>query len=437
MDIILFMGLIYGAVLFTSAGTEFANYKISTLNVVGFFVIACLLSAVPNVYKLHEKLKFFKVFVCMASLISLAFILMPTMREAVAFFNVHIPDIRQGTILCAVIAWSIGIVFNRLLLSAALRSGFLVRPVVFIGERAEWSALSKDLCDSFHCKYRVTIRAVKDSEDHAVIEQLRRDKVWALVTATKNNQNISEPFEAFLMECCSYGIKIFRDVEFMERHFKRVDTSCLSPGWLAYKPNFSMTVFDAWVKRAFDVAFSLALLTLMCWVMVVTALLIKLESPGPILYRQKRVGYKGKEYSIYKFRSMRCDAESDGTAKWAVKNDPRITRVGSFIRRVRIDELPQLFNVLRGDMSIIGPRPERPNFVKLLTSEIPHYQDRNYVKPGITGWAQVSFPYGASVEDARMKLAYDLYYIKNRCVLFDLLIIAATVRVVLFQEGAR
>jgi lipopolysaccharide/colanic/teichoic acid biosynthesis glycosyltransferase len=149
------------------------------------------------------------------------------------------------------------------------------------------------------------------------------------------------------------------------------------------------------------------------------------------------VGYKGKQYSIYKFRSMRPDAESDGKAKWAVKNDPRITRVGSFIRRTRIDELPQLFNVLRGDMSVIGPRPERPNFVELLTNEVLHYQDRNYVKPGITGWAQVSFPYGASIDDARMKLAYDLYYIKNRCFLFDLLIIAATVRVVLFQEGAR
>jgi exopolysaccharide biosynthesis polyprenyl glycosylphosphotransferase len=437
MDTILFMAMIYGATLLTSAGTEFTNYKISTLGVVGLFVIACLLSAVPNVYKLDEKLKFFKVFVCMASLISLAFVLIPTMRDAVAFFNVRIPDIRQGTILCAVIAWSIGIVFNRLVLSAALRNGLLVRPVVFIGDRAEWNGLSKDLCDSFHCKYRVTTLDVQGLQDPNVIKNLRRDKVWAVVTTTKGHQNISETFEVFLMECCSYGIKIYRDVEFMERHFKRVDTTCLQPGWLAYKPNFSITLLTAFVKRVFDVAFSLTLLTSMCLVMVATAFLIKLESPGPVLYRQKRVGYKGKQYSIYKFRSMRCDAESDGKAKWAVKNDPRITRVGSFIRRTRIDELPQLFNVLRGDMSIIGPRPERPNFVELLTNEVPHYQDRNYVKPGITGWAQVSFPYGASIDDARMKLSYDLYYIKNRCFLFDLLIIAATVRVVLFQEGAR
>ncbi|MGB9154550.1 MAG: sugar transferase, partial [Alphaproteobacteria bacterium] len=437
MDVILFVALVYGAVLFTGDGLALLDYEVSPLGFVGIFAVACLFSIVPNMYRLQEKIEFIKVTVCSASIVALACIVIPMMGGTIKFFNVHVLYIHKWSVLCALIIWSICLVFNRLALSAALRNGLLVRPVVFIGDHAEWHNVSKDLSLSFHGKYRVTTLRLEDIENGNVIAKLRQDKVWALVTTTKNNQKVPETIEMFLMDCRSYGIKVYRDVEFLERHFKRVDIAHLTPCWLAYRPNFSTTKLDAMVRRVFDMAFSLCLLTALSWVMIITAMLIKWESAGPVLYSQKRVGYRGREYSIYKFRSMRHDAEPDGTAKWAVKNDPRVTRIGSFIRRTRIDELPQLFNVLRGDMSVIGPRPERPNFVKLLATEIPHYQDRNYVKPGITGWAQVSFPYGASIDDARMKLAYDLYYIKNRCLLFDLLIIAATVRVVLFQEGAR
>jgi lipopolysaccharide/colanic/teichoic acid biosynthesis glycosyltransferase len=171
--------------------------------------------------------------------------------------------------------------------------------------------------------------------------------------------------------------------------------------------------------------------------MVVTALAIALESGFPVLYRQQRVGRNGKPIVIWKFRSMHRDAEADGNARWAQPGDPRITRVGRFIRKTRIDELPQLFNVLKGDLSIIGPRPERPEFVAGLAREIPFYNARHSVKPGVTGWAQVRYAYGASTFDAKKKLEYDLYYVKNHTLLLDVLILLETIRVVLRGEGAR
>jgi lipopolysaccharide/colanic/teichoic acid biosynthesis glycosyltransferase len=171
--------------------------------------------------------------------------------------------------------------------------------------------------------------------------------------------------------------------------------------------------------------------------MLVTMLAIRLDGPGPIFYRQERIGLGNRPFTLFKFRSMVVDAERGGAPKWATRSDPRVTRVGRFLRLTRIDEIPQVLNVLRGDMSIVGPRPERPAFVEQLAAVIPHYNDRAVVKPGITGWAQVSFPYGASVEDARTKLEYDLYYVRRRSLFLDLLILLATVRVVLFQEGAR
>jgi exopolysaccharide biosynthesis polyprenyl glycosylphosphotransferase len=187
----------------------------------------------------------------------------------------------------------------------------------------------------------------------------------------------------------------------------------------------------------FDIAVGVILTTLTLPLMLVTAAAIRLDGPGPVLYRQERTGLHGKTFTLFKFRSMATDAEAAGKPRWAEQRDPRVTRVGAFIRASRIDELPQLFNVLRGEMSMIGPRPERPVFVDELAKVIPFYNHRGYVKPGLTGWAQVSYPYGASVDDAREKLAYDLYYVKNRSILLDMVILLSTVRVILFREGAR
>jgi lipopolysaccharide/colanic/teichoic acid biosynthesis glycosyltransferase len=189
--------------------------------------------------------------------------------------------------------------------------------------------------------------------------------------------------------------------------------------------------------RALDIAVAAALLLLTAPLLLLTALAIRLESPGTILYRQERVGLNGKVFSLYKFRSMRADAEADGAPVWAQRRDPRVTRVGRVIRLLRIDEIPQIVNVFLGQMAMVGPRPERPEWVAALRREIPRFDDRTLVKPGITGWAQVNYRYGASIEDSREKLAYDLFYVRNRSLALDLLVLAATVRVVLFGQGAR
>lgn len=265
-------------------------------------------------------------------------------------------------------------------------------------------------------------------------ERLRELKIWAIVVTTTARPRIAA---AGLLRCKAEGVHIFNDVEFRERQLRRVDIDHLGPDWLAFAEGFSCGRLSSTLRRAADALVSSALLLFFLPLMLLTALLIKIEGPGPILYRQERVGRLGKNFILLKFRSMLPDAENGHGPAWATKNDPRVTRVGRIIRLLRIDEMPQLLNVLKGEMSLIGPRPERPYFVEQLTRAIPGYSDRHWVKPGITGWAQVNFPYGASVDDARMKLAYDLYYLKHRGLFLDLLILISTVRVVLLQEGSR
>lgn len=239
-----------------------------------------------------------------------------------------------------------------------------------------------------------------------------------------------------LLHCKVEGINVVDYQTFWERENGRIDIEALQPSWLIYSDGFRLSPFNNFVKRTFDVVVSLGLLIFALPVMAVTAIAVRLESPGAVLYRQERVGLGGQSFTLLKFRSMRDDAERDGI-RWAANSDPRVTRIGGIIRKFRIDELPQLFNVLKGDMSFVGPRPERPFFVDQLAKQIPFYGERHSVKPGITGWAQVNYPYGASIEDAKQKLAYDLYYVKNRTVFLDLVILVNTVRVILFSEGAR
>ena len=198
----------------------------------------------------------------------------------------------------------------------------------------------------------------------------------------------------------------------------------------------SFSPLAAAARRRAEIAFCIALLMLTLPVTIIAAIAILIEGGGPVLFRQVRVGLNGSTFHVLKFRTMRTNAEANGPV-WATLDDPRVTRVGAFLRKTRIDELPQLFNVMRGDMALVGPRPERPHFVELLASEIPFYRDRALIKPGITGWAQVKFRYGSSVDDARRKLEYDLYYLHHRSLLLDLLILALTVRVVVRLQGAR
>jgi len=240
-----------------------------------------------------------------------------------------------------------------------------------------------------------------------------------------------------LLECRLNGIRITDLARFFERVHGRVPIDSLKASWLIYGNGFRQDWLRRVVKRTFDVVVSLVLLILFMPLMLLVALLIAIESGTPVIYRQERVGLGGRTFIVFKFRSMQKDAESDGKPRWAAAKDDRVTTLGRFLRRSRIDELPQLFNVLRGEMSFVGPRPERPVFVAMLIEQVPFYAVRHSVKPGITGWAQVRYSYGATVEQSVKKLEYDLYYVKNNTVFLDLLVLLETVRVVLLGEGAR
>jgi exopolysaccharide biosynthesis polyprenyl glycosylphosphotransferase len=209
----------------------------------------------------------------------------------------------------------------------------------------------------------------------------------------------------------------------------------LRPSWLIFSGGFKRNLFWIAVRRAFNFTLALIAAALSLPIAIITAIAIKLESRGPVLYMQERVGKNGRTFKIIKFRSMRQDAEKDGKPQWAQQRDPRITRVGNFIRKTRIDELPQFINILRGEMSWVGPRAERPFFVEQLTEQIPFYSQRHLVEPGLTGWAQVMYGYGSSVEDAIQKLQFDLYYIKNVSLLFDIWIMFKTIKIVLSGSG--
>jgi len=239
-----------------------------------------------------------------------------------------------------------------------------------------------------------------------------------------------------LLDCKMRGIIIEESTSFYERVTGKMLVERIAPSWIIYSDGFSLSRWKYHIKSLLDLTFSVTLLTLTLPVLLITAILVKIESPGPIFYLQERVGEGNKPFRIIKFRSMRQDAEKNG-AVWARENDDRVTRIGSIIRTLRIDELPQLWNVIKGEMSLVGPRPERQIFVDQLAKKIPYYAIRHKLRPGITGWAQVCYPYGASELDALKKLEYDLYYMKNVSIAFDLIIIFKTVKTVLFKKGSR
>jgi sugar transferase (PEP-CTERM system associated) len=240
-----------------------------------------------------------------------------------------------------------------------------------------------------------------------------------------------------LLRIKTTGVHVNDFSSFIERETGRVDLDTVNPSWLIFSDGFSSgRAISSAVKRLFDIAASSLLLIVSAPVIVVFAIAVKLDSKGPAFYRQQRVGLFGQNFDVIKLRSMRTDAEVGG-AQFAQENDPRVTRLGQFIRKVRIDELPQTWSVLKGEMSFVGPRPERPQFVSELEEQLPYYAERHMVKPGITGWAQINYPYGANLEDSRHKLEYDLYYAKNYTPFLDLLILLQTLRVVLWSEGAR
>jgi sugar transferase (PEP-CTERM system associated) len=270
------------------------------------------------------------------------------------------------------------------------------------------------------------------TEDLLVLaDELRPDLVLVALAEMRRAFPAEE-----LLECRLQGIQVEDWPTFYERQTGKIHVTNLRPSWLIFSDGFVKTDTTRMVKRAMDVGLAFAGLVVSLPFMVLAACAIRLEGKGPILFRQERVGERGRIFVLKKFRSMTVDAERDGPV-WAAERDPRVTRVGRWLRRTRLDELPQFWNVLAGDMSFVGPRPERPEFVDKLQREIPFYMGRHSVKPGITGWAQVRQGYAASVEDSMEKLQYDLYYIKNLSLLLDLVILLSTLQVVLFRRGSR
>lgn len=267
-------------------------------------------------------------------------------------------------------------------------------------------------------------------------EVAQRLKIDEIIVSMRERRGGALPLRE-LLDCKLLGIRILDLSSFYERVRRQVRLDSLRASWLIYGDGFHQAFQRVFVKRVFDLVIGFALFLLTSPVMLLTALMILFEDRGPVFYRQERVGQGGQIFRVLKFRSMRPDAEKDGTPRWAVFSDDRVTRVGRIIRRMRIDELPQLLNVLAGDMSLVGPRPERPYFVDHLAREIPFYGVRHCVKPGLTGWAQVRYQYGSSISDAVQKLQYDLYYVKNHTLVLDTLALLETVHVVLTGKGAQ
>ena len=267
-------------------------------------------------------------------------------------------------------------------------------------------------------------------------EIARQLNVSEIVLATRERRGGTLPLTD-LLNCKLKGIKVTDLSAFYEQHQSKVRIDLLRESWFIFGDGFRQHKMRVFVKRTFDIIASSTLLILSLPVMLFAAIAIKLESAGPVIYRQPRVGLGGNLFDVLKFRSMCADAEKDGKPQWAQAGDSRVTRVGRFMRLTRIDELPQLLTVLKGEMSLVGPRPERPYFVDQLVQQIPFYGARHSVKPGVTGWAQVRHHYGASVDDASDKLQYDLYYVKNHTLFFDILVLFYSVRVVLFAQGSR
>lgn len=275
-----------------------------------------------------------------------------------------------------------------------------------------------------------------DLPTEALAETLKRLKVSEVVIATRERRGGVLPLRQ-LLDARLQGIQVMDLQSFYEREAGILQLESMRASWMIFGGGFDQSLGRDVIKRIFDILVSLALLLITLPILLLAALAIVLESGAPVFYSQMRIGQGGRLFKITKLRSMRQDAEADGKARWASTNDQRITRVGGFLRKTRIDELPQIWAVLKGDMSFVGPRPERPEFVKTLTEHIPFYDARHSVKPGVTGWAQVKFWYGGSVEDAIRKLEFDLYYVKNHSFFLDLLILLETVQVVLLGKGAR
>ncbi|MEP2235362.1 MAG: TIGR03013 family XrtA/PEP-CTERM system glycosyltransferase [Alteripontixanthobacter sp.] len=352
----------------------------------------------------------------------------------------------RSTLIYAMALSILFLIANRLLIGSLLGTSAFRRRVMVLGAGNRAQRLQK-LGERPESGFAIVSFIGMNEGEQVVLEAIPRGAIHDLGRFV-DNLGVSEVVLALeerrnalplkdLLRMKTMGVHINDFSSFMERETGRVDLDSVDPSWLIFSDGFSSgRMVSSVVKRIFDITASLLLLLLTAPIILLFAMLVKLDSKGPAFFRQTRVGLFGQDFQLIKLRSMRTDAEKDG-AKWASENDPRVTRLGRFIRKVRLDELPQLWTVLKGQMSFVGPRPEVPQFVDDLDDKLKYYAERHMVKPGITGWAQINYPYGASIEDSRHKLEYDLYYAKNYTPFLDLLILLQTLRVILWPEGAR
>ncbi len=367
----------------------------------------------------------------------------------VLYYLFPLAYIGRGVLVSTLLLGFFGVMILRLAWGAVFASHTLRSRVLVLGAGETHSLLERRMRRSTDRRNFRVIGYVPSAGDEIKIESnlLVRgegnvDQVAQLLDADEILVALDEekqrcPHMEALLAAIGRGVRVCDMPTFVEREAGMITLTRLDPSWLVFGHGYDHSLPRRINKRAFDFAFASLILVLTSPLMLLVALAIRLESKGPILYKQVRVGIHGAKFWVFKFRSMRVDAEKDGVAQWAKRDDDRVTRVGRFIRMARLDELPQLINVLRGEMSLVGPRPERPQFVDSLNQQIRFYDMRHSVLPGLTGWAQLRYPYGASVRDAEEKLRFDLFYVKNHTFFSDLSILLQTVEVVLLGKGAR
>jgi sugar transferase (PEP-CTERM system associated) len=424
------------------------GYTVSGVSVVMpalvFAVMMVCVNSALGLYRREQKLDFVGVFARATAALFVGFVSCYFVFELFPYGNVF-----RDALWVTVVYALAGVLLSRQALALPLSRALFPHRILVLGTGPEAMMVERSLAATQQPNLTlVGFYPVRSDAARMVLQQRVIPAEWTIETAVdrldideiivavREQRGGTLPLES-LLQCRISGVRVTDMAGFYERVRGEVPVELLKASWLIYGDGFKQDWSRNLVKRGFDLSVSSALLLITLPIMALTALAIRLESRGSIIYRQERVGLGGRVFTVYKFRSMENDAEKDGKPQWAKMNDPRITRIGRFIRKTRIDELPQLMNVLRGDMSFVGPRPERPAFVDELAKKVPYYGVRHSVKPGVTGWAQVRLAYGASVEDAVRKLENDLYYVKNHSLFLDLLILLETVRVVLFGEGAR
>ena len=340
-----------------------------------------------------------------------------------------------GLLILLIVSWRIGY-------TLILEKGLFNQKIIVIGSGDLAQGIIQEINEKRDSGYEIeTVLKESDCRNSAcgthpdMCAQAKENNISKIIVALEEKRG-TLPIEQ-LLKCRTEGIEILEGTSFYEMLLGKLYVKQINPALLIFSEGFRKSPLRSFMKRAGDLVLSIVMLLILSPLILLTAILIKLDSRGPVIFSQERVGQNGKPFQVHKFRSMVSDAEKRSGPVWASENDDRITRVGRIIRKLRIDELPQLWNVLKGEMSFVGPRPERAYFIAQLEKEIPFYSERHTVKPGLTGWAQVSYPYGASVEDAIEKLNYDLFYTKNMSFLLDMLIVFRTVKIVLFGKGAR